>query len=496
MFKMERKMIVAFLCVYCAVTFKSLLSSPVRDSSSKDLSDKELSLALDKYMSQLESYGFAGTVFIARKGEIIINKGYGLADKKKGTPCTADTVFDLGSITKQFTAAAIMKLEAEGRLSVKDPITKYFDKVPYDKKMITLHHLLTHTAGLLHGYGGDYEPAMRDETIRLILDTPLIFKPGEKWSYSNGGFSMLGAIIEKLTGKSYEEYLHESFFEPLGMNSTGYKIPNWKDEEVAKYQNEELKIEYESPLKKPGPYWHLYANGGILSTTADLYKWHLALKGNSVLKETGKNEMFTPHFKTTRGEDSYYGYGWFVTKTPRGTTVIGHGGGSSEGVNCRFNRYVDEDVVLILLSHVAIDHLGAGLDIALPNLEKIIFGGEPTMLPKHDQADPKMLDPYAGRYAAGSGAIFDLDIEDGRLKMTARNWGAVWFLTYSGDAGVSDLPEKSKCFFQPRSRKEFVSFNFRASKARFLTFKTNKNDDVEAFVLQQGQREILARRIS
>jgi CubicO group peptidase (beta-lactamase class C family) len=495
MVKMTSKWSTLFLSIYCVLGFCSLRGSPVRSLGLNPLSDRELSRALDAYLGQLESYGFAGTVLVARKGEILLNKGYGLADKRKGIPCTADTVFDLGSITKQFTAAAILKLEAEGKLSVGDPITRYFEDVPQDKKGITLHHLLTHTAGLLHGYGADYEPAMRDETMKLILDTPLIFRPGEEWSYSNGGFSMLGAIIEKLTGLGYEEYLRESFFKPLGMNSTGYKIPAWKDEDVVKYQNEELDIEYESPLQKPGPFWHLFSNGGILSTTADLYKWHLALKEDSMLNEAEKKKMFTPQFKTTRGKDIYYGYGWLISKTDSGTTLIGHGGGSGEGVNCKVHRYVDDDVVMIVLSHVPIDGLGGAYDIAVPNLEKIIFGGKPVALPEHSQMDSETLEQYTGEYAAGSGALFRLEVENGRLKATARNWGAVWFLTYSGDANVYDLPSRSRCYFQPLSQRELVSFNFRTSMPRSLVFNVGKDGKVEGFALRQGRREMTARKI-
>jgi len=163
----------------------------------------ELGARLDDYMTRLEGFGFSGTLLVAKDGDIVLSKGYGVADKSRGTPMTAETVISIGSITKQFTAAAILKLEMQGKLNVDDPITKYFPIVPPDKAGITLHHLLTHTAGLDEDYGGtDYEEVSRDEILKRVFSRPLKWEPGKRHLYSNAGYSLLGAIVEIVSGQT------------------------------------------------------------------------------------------------------------------------------------------------------------------------------------------------------------------------------------------------------------------------------------------------------
>jgi len=163
-----------------------------------------LGTALDQYLSRLEGYGFSGAVLVAKNDEIYLSKGYGLADRAISIPVTPDTLFEGASLTKQFTAAAVMKLEQQGKLRVEDPITKYFDNVPDDKKSITLHHLMTHSAGFPNEFskpgGGYYQD--RDEFVRAILATPLEYPPGTESVYSNPSYSLVAAVIEKGSGKS------------------------------------------------------------------------------------------------------------------------------------------------------------------------------------------------------------------------------------------------------------------------------------------------------
>jgi len=466
------------------------------NQTSSDHKNLEMPGELDDYLNQLSAYGFAGTVLVAKKGEILLNKGYGLSDRKSNILCSPDTVYDIGSITKQFTAAAILKLEAEGKLSTDDPITKYFDNVPGDKKDITIHHLLTHTSGLRHGYGGDYEVAHRDKTVQLMFDTPLDFEPGKAWSYSNGGFSILGAIIEKLSGKSYEVFLNDAFFNSIGMHSTGYTLPEWDEKYVVRYQNEGLSIDFESPLDRPGPYWHLYTNGGILSTTGDLFKWHLALKNKPILPVEQKKKYFTPYVKTTR-DNMFYAYGWLVRKTNRNTTSIEHGGGSHEGVNCRFLRFVDEDAVIIVLSHVFRDFVGVG-SWAVDKIEKIVFGQDKMVLPETIALDSSKLENYAGDYALPGGAILSVSVEKGHLVVTAKGKEAILLLTFPEEKALKEefkQVKESKCIFQPQSEKDFVSLNFWSSKLRNLSFQFSKTNKVSGLTYQADQGKISAAKI-
>jgi len=341
--------------------------------------DDEIKAKIDEYMTLVEKNGFSGSLLVAKEGKIILSKGYGLADRKRNIPVTNQTVFTIGSITKQFTGAAILKLQMMGVLSVNDPITKYFDNVPDDKKEITLHHLLTHTAGFPGTIGGDFEAVLRDEFIKLAMETKLHRKPGELYEYSNVGYSLLGAIIEIVTGKTYEAFLHDNLFKPAGMMKTGYRIPKWNPDELAHgYRGDkDWGTLIDKPWAEDGPYWHLRANGGILSTVEDMYKWHLALGGDKILSKEAKKVYYTPHVPEGEGADSYYGYGWAIFTTPRNTRLIAHNGGNMIFA-ADFRRYVDEDVVIIIMSNTA----GKSAIRVSPDIAKIVFGYDYKLPPE------------------------------------------------------------------------------------------------------------------
>jgi len=306
---------------------------------------------IDQFMTDLETQGFSGALLISKKGQVILSKGYGYANREKKKIFTNKTVVDIGSLTKQFTAAAILKLEMMGKLSVENPIGKYFPNLPADKKDITLHHLLTHSAGLPGAFGRDYAEYSTEDLLKQFSEYKLKSEPGLKYRYSNVGFSLLAAIVEKVSGKSYDEFTVKNLFEPTGMFNTGYVMPKWKEENFAHgYAGEEI---FGVPRHKKwdvdGPYWHLRGNGGTLSTAEDMYKWHLALNGNKILSEEAKKKMYTPHIDEGYG-DSFYGYGWVNMKTPRGTTLITHNGGNGYFAN-DFYRYLEDDIVMFITSN-------------------------------------------------------------------------------------------------------------------------------------------------
>lgn len=310
---------------------------------------------VDDYFQALEAAGFSGTVLVARSGRVLLHKGYGLCDRRRKAPCTTETVHDIGSITKQFTSAAILKLEEAGRLRVEDPLSKHLEGVPEDKAGITLHHLLTHTSGLDHAYGDDDDYAPRDLAVRLFLRMPLITPPGAKYRYSNPGYSLLTAVVEKLSGKSYEEYLREVFFAPLGMARTGYIVPRWNVLDVSRNYNGEQDNgwTFNRNWGPDGPYWHLYGNGGILTTAGDLLKWEQALMADRVLSAASRKKLLTAHVPEGDPSGSSYGYGWRVGRAEGGTAYTGHGGGSSFGVACAHFRFPEHGVLVVVLSNQA-----------------------------------------------------------------------------------------------------------------------------------------------
>jgi CubicO group peptidase (beta-lactamase class C family) len=306
-----------------------------------------IGIKLDAHLNRMVRKGYSGAVIVAKGGEIILRKGYGFANREQQLPVTTDTVFTIGSITKQFTGAAIVKLEMQGKLRVTDSIDKFFPEAPADKKHITIHQLLTHTAGMPDALGDDFDTSATSEAfLRLAMTSKLLSKPGTKHAYSNVGYSLLGMVIEKASGMGYEAYLRQHLFEPAGMMRTGYFLPKFKPDSLAVgYRKDQpWGTVLGHPMLGDGPGWHLRANGGIHSTVGDMYKWHLALLGTEILSDEARKKYFAPHVNEGFG-DSFYGYGWVTFTTPRRTKLLAHNGGN--GIfSADFRRYVDEDVVV------------------------------------------------------------------------------------------------------------------------------------------------------
>ncbi|HZN55305.1 MAG TPA: serine hydrolase domain-containing protein [Candidatus Polarisedimenticolaceae bacterium] len=305
----------------------------------------ELGAKLDRYLNES---GFVGSALVAKGGAIVLMKGYGLADRENGIPWSTDTVVSVGSITKQFTAAAILKLESEGKLSVKDPIGKFFKSAPPDKRGITLHQLLTHTSGLDSDFAGDYDPVGRDAYIDRIFGSKLRSAPGAAHFYANSGYSLLAAVVEIVSGQGYETYLREHLFLPAGMKETGYRAPQWDRARVPVGYRDGKRwgTMLEKPRSSDGPYWALRGNGGIETTLADLWAWNAVLDGASgVLPVATRKELFTPYVKESHG-DGWYAYGWAISTTPWDTKLVEHDGGN--GIfSADFKRYVDDGIVVI-----------------------------------------------------------------------------------------------------------------------------------------------------
>ena len=317
-----------------------------------DVVEGQLGKALDESMTKRAGAGFSGVLLVAKDGKVVIAKGYGLADREKQLPFMSASVFDIGSITKQFTGAAIAKLEMQGKLSADDKLSKYVADVPPDKAEITLHHLLTHSAGLKTDFGGDYEPASREWIVDQALQSKLLFTPGQGHRYANSGFSVLAALVEQVSGQSYESFLREHLWLPAGMEHTGYRLPNWQADTIAHGYRREM--DWGTPLDKrwaeDGPYWNLRGNGGVLSTVWDMYRWHQALIGDKILSNDIKERMYARRVKEGKNSKSWYNYGWSLGDTPRGTRVIEHNGGNGVFF-ADFVRYVDDDVVIIAASN-------------------------------------------------------------------------------------------------------------------------------------------------
>lgn len=324
--------------------------------------------------AELEIRGFSGVVAI-QSGDELVTASAGSADRSAGVDNDVDTVFDIGSLTKQFTAAAILRLEMDGELSVGDTIGQYVDGLSAEQSDFTLHQLLTHSSGFPRDLGPDDEVIGRADYLDRVSQTPPFAEPDEMFHYSNAGYSLLGAVIEAVTGDSYEVYLREALFEPAGMAHTGYVLPDWDDATIAVgYDGDDVfGRPNEQPWDVDGPGWNLRANGGILSTIPDLLRWDEALRGESILDAEAKGKLFAPHVVMDTG-DVDYGYGWVSVPLADGATLITHNGGNGVFF-ADFLRFVDHDLTIILASNTADPNAGdLAFEIAEQLLPPSVFG--------------------------------------------------------------------------------------------------------------------------
>lgn len=305
--------------------------------------------------SYVENKQFNGAILVAKEGKVIYKKGYGLANMEWNIPNTTDTKFRLASITKQFTAVAILQLVAEGKIDLHKPISTYLPKYPKDKgDVITIHHLLTHSSGIPNYTqfrtfrninNKDYKPS---EFIRFFADSTLQFTPGTEFRYSNSGYFLLGHLIETITGKKYETVLQEKIFSPLKMKNTGYAHQATVIEKRASgYWFDQLERTYKNAN-------HIYtsvpfAAGGLYSTVEDLLLWNQALYSSTLLPEKYSSLITKKHFAD---RNTHYGYGCEILEMPIGntseaTTVFGHSGGI-DGFRT-FSTYNPENKSTIIL---------------------------------------------------------------------------------------------------------------------------------------------------
>ena len=330
---------------------------------------------VDRYLeTQIKNLHIPGaSLAVVRNGKIIKSKGYGFTDLQSNSPATSKTVYEIGSMTKQFTAVAVMMLTEEGKISLDDKIAKYFADAPAWWNQITVRQLLTHTSGIQNHVAvpdymdiyrtsitGKTYPA-RDELLKEFYKLPSEFTPGETWAYDNTGYYLLGIIIEKASGKTYWQFLDERIFKPLGMNSTRNTdtrtiVPNraagygWIGD---RWENR--------PALAP---FIGFSAGSLLSTVEDLAKWDAAFEDEKLLKKSSLEKMWTPA-KTITGELAPvdYGFGWFIEKY-RGRRNILHGGGTP-GFSSVMHRFVDDRLsVIILTNHADIILEQLALDIA------------------------------------------------------------------------------------------------------------------------------------
>jgi CubicO group peptidase (beta-lactamase class C family) len=304
---------------------------------------------IDSHLASQQN--LSGYFIMGSGGEISLRKAIGLANRAEEIPFSDKTLYSIGSITKSITATAILVLEERGKLKTTDLITKYYEAVPADKQSITIHHLLTHSAGFGGALGDDYEVINTADFTERAFRTPLHFTPGNDYMYSNVGYSLLGIIIEKLSGESYDAFIQKNIFAPAGMKTAGYTNPNVDYMHIAHGylpDGSDWGTARDKTWNGSEPYWHLKANGGILVSADDMYRFYLALRNNTILSKASLAKQVMAHVKEGE-DDSYYGYGFAVSKNGE---VVQHNG-SNRIFKADFRWFPKEDKFLFAVTNDA-----------------------------------------------------------------------------------------------------------------------------------------------
>jgi CubicO group peptidase (beta-lactamase class C family) len=335
--------ILSLLLAGCSTS--SILQTPTPTPTTPRLvTEPEAINRLDAKLAQMTQDGtFSGSVLIAQGGKILLNKGYGLADRLQGTPNTPQTRFHLGSMTKLFTGFGILMLQEQGKLSVKDPICNYFATCPKEWENITIHHLLTFTSGMSaqisdqlyrqieRGTSSPVTAAEKAHYLGLTSHWTLDSPPGEQYAYNNFGFILLAHIIEEVSGQSYADYLNQAIFTPLKMRNSGY--PDSTSELAKLYADHESTTEWQiaTPPVSEGA-GHLY------SSAEDLYLWDQAFYTDQLMPEFELDRMLEPYIPQTDAAGLGYGTSWFIA-----------GGGPGSPFATFIVRYPQDRLTVIVL---------------------------------------------------------------------------------------------------------------------------------------------------
>jgi len=391
-----------FVCATLVFSTLPLLTAPLLAAApappSRAQAPAPLAAELDKLLASVYKPGEPGAaLLVAKDGQVLVRKAYGMADLELGVPLEPDMIFRIGSMTKQFTSVAILMLMEQGKLALSDPITKFLPDYPTQGKTITIEHLLTHTSGI-QSYTDmpAWLPLLRKdmsltELIGIFKDQPMQFAPGERWRYNNSGYILLGAVIEKIAGTTYATFLQKNIFDPLGLKHTTYgsasriiprRIPGYGPGAGGTFLN----ADYIS-MTQP------YAAGSLLSSVDDLAAWNDALLAGKLIKRETLERAWTP-YKLADGTSTGYGYGWGVGSY-EGHRTIEHGGGipgfTSYGI-----LLPEDGLCVIMLTNSGVPGRTPGpfaFKVAALALAKPYQEPVPAAVPAADLA------PLAGNYA-------------------------------------------------------------------------------------------------
>ena len=413
----------------------------------------------DYVQAQMQKQKIPGlSLAVVRNGEVVKAKGYGLANVELNVVATPETIYQSGSVGKQFTATLVMMLAEEGKLKLDDPVSKYIAEAPAAWKGITVRHLLTHTAGISNAL---YEKIdlrqdfTEDELIRQITALPLDFQPGEKWNYSNPGYVTLGILCHRVAGKFYGDLLREKIFAPLGMAtariiSEADIVPN----RAAGYRLVDGELKNQEWVS---PSLNTTADGALYLTALDMAKWDAGLSSDKLLPRSALDLMWTP-VKLNDGKTVPYGFGWEVAGV-RGHRVIRHGG-AWQGFTTDIARYVDDRLTVIVLTNLR----GAapwGIGDGIAGLYEAALAPEEH---KSVEIDPKVFEAYTGVY----------ELAPGHLATVSRDGDKLWWR--QSQRRVELTPESASTFYLEEADAQVLFVKDASGKVTHLLVRRNGFD--------------------
>jgi CubicO group peptidase (beta-lactamase class C family) len=426
---------------------------------------QDINVRLDEIAkTRADAKQFMGSVLIAKGDQLLFEKSYGSADMQWNVPNSKESIFRIGSVTKQFTAACILLLEEQGKLKTDDLVSKYVPNTPPAWANITIYHLLTHTSGIPNFTSfPEYEqfqtqPATPEKLVAFFRDKPLEFEPGSKWNYSNSGYEVLGYVIEKVTGQTYQQFLDEKVFKFLNMTDSGYD------------SNSRI-IAHHAYGYTPGPrgiapagYVDMtvpYAAGALYSTPGDLLKWERGLFSGRLLKPASLQKMTTP-FKND------YACGLSIADV-NGRKRIEHGGGI-QGFNAELVYWPDEQMTVIVLANL---NGSAASDIAA-DLAATVHGEKVTLPSERKEITltPEQLKPFVGRYSLSPQVNADITLEGNQLRTQL-----------TGQPKFPMFAESPNSFFLKVVEAE-------------VRFEKDASGKVTQLTIHQGGRDTVARKVS
>lgn len=399
-------------------------------------------------------------VMVIQDGKVVHKKGYGLADLENRTRMGPDTAFDLASVSKQFTAMAIMMLVERGALSYDDTLSRFFPELPPYAKAITVRHLLNHTSGVpdvltpdMHRPG--YRPSSRELLSVLAQRRDAEFSPGDRFRYNNTGYVLLALVVEKASGKPFPRFMRENIFQPLGMARTVI----W-DESEPVINNRAIPYAPEEGTFKSLPFGsdvYIFGAKGVLTTAEDMYKWDQALYTERLVKASTLREAFTPA-RLNNGQESYYGYGWALG-LDYGLRLVRHDGGYL-GFRTIAVRYPDQKFTVVILSNS--NRVGSTSSLARRIAR--IYLGDRMNLPATAKVTPEVLQSYAGRYRADAGGPTTEVTPDGAgLLVRVEGQGAHRLEPLSASEFFDDEAENIRFAFNRDEQGVVTSFTFKGA---------------------------------